>query len=392
MRILLLTDSYLPRRGGSRVVYHEICARLGGDTARVVTRTMPGDDTFDRGAGYQIARVRIPGGRFCERIGLAECACVIPLLARGLSVARRWRPDVIQCGEALASGLSGSILARSIGVPCIVWLHDNALGPRSRVRHPLRRRIITGAGGIIAACRFARDEALRCGVRDKRVALIRPGVDAGFFAPPDSREQARERLNIKGKKVLLTISRILPQKGQDTVIRALPRLVREHPDLVYLIAGEGPYRGQLERLASELNVAERVVFLGPVPQEELPRYYGACDLFIMLNREVGGVSWEGLGIVFLEASACGAPVIGGKSGGTADSVVHGQTGFLVAPEDESEVASTVGLLLGDPALARRMGEAGRERVVREFSWERSAREVRAFCEQVCAWRRGGRCG
>lgn len=390
MRLLWLTDDYLPHRGGSRIVYHNICAGIRGERPVLVTRWVKGCWSFDEACRYTVRRVRVPFLKAASSAGAAEVAlCPALLSACGAEIMRR-RPDVLHCGEPLASGLAGYAAGAVFGIPYVVWLHDNPFGQASRLRHPLKRFVCSRAAGIATSCGYARDAAVASGCPPERIRLIQPGVDAAVFRPSSGGQRVRKELGIDGRRVLLTVSRLLPQKGQDTVIRVLPDLVAEHPDIVYLIGGEGPHREALEKLAGLLGVRDRVIFAGFIPQEELPDYYNACDLFIMLNREVGGLSWEGFGIVFLEASACGKPVIGGKAGGVGDSVADGVTGFLVPPRDHGEIRRKIDLLLTDADLAVRMGKAGAERARCSFSWEESVRRVLDFSAGVAGTGPGGR--
>ena len=187
----------------------------------------------------------------------------------------------------------------------------------------------------------------------------------------------------------------MPRKGMDRVIEALPMVLEKCSDVVYLIVGgvltseDEAFRQTLMQRVRELGLGDRVLCVGQVPPDELPLYYTTCDVFVLPNRETAdshGV--EGFGIVFLEANACGKPVIGGRSGGVADAVVHGETGLLVNGEDVDEIADAIITLLSDTALAQRLGGQGRELVVREFSWERIIQCLRHLCyetaDRACA--------
>ncbi len=186
--------------------------------------------------------------------------------------------------------------------------------------------------------------------------------------------------------MLLTIARLIDRKGQDIVIRALPRVLREVPDLVYVVAGKGDYRTALEALAGELGVASHVLFTGFVADEEVPDVYAAANAYVMLSREgeeVGDI--EGFGITYLEAAAAGLPVIAGDSGGTADAVENKVTGVLVDPVNVPAVEEAILGFLKNPGRARAMGEAGRSRVEREFSLStRAAKLIRVAQAAVSA--------
>jgi phosphatidylinositol alpha-1,6-mannosyltransferase len=169
--------------------------------------------------------------------------------------------------------------------------------------------------------------------------------------------------------VLLTLARIVERKGQDQVVRALPEIVRQVPDAVYCIAGDprGDHAQWLKPLISELRLDANIRFAGYVEGGEIPAWYNLCDVYVMPSREIAGDT-EGFGITFLEANACGKPVIGGNSGGIADAVVNGETGFLVDPLDPGIIAEKAIQLLTDDALAKKLGKQGRERILKGFTW------------------------
>jgi phosphatidylinositol alpha-1,6-mannosyltransferase len=164
------------------------------------------------------------------------------------------------------------------------------------------------------------------------------------------------------------------RKGHDRVIEAMPCILKSYPDARYVIAGTGSEATRLQRLANELGVGHAVIFLGRVPDDEILALYQAADVFVHPNRELPSGDVEGFGIVFLEANACGVPVIGGNSGGTPDAIQHEVTGYLVDPNDVDEIAHRILTLLGDPALRKRMGQAGRE-WAKKFTWEAAAHTV-----------------
>ncbi|MFB3134014.1 MAG: glycosyltransferase family 4 protein, partial [Rhodothermales bacterium] len=187
-------------------------------------------------------------------------------------------------------------------------------------------------------------------------------------------QDLRDELGLNHQKVVLTISRLVPRKGIDTVLRALPQVAHQIPDVRYLIGGSGPDRDRLEALSRELHLSDRVQFLGNIPKEDLLRYYNACDVFVMPSRE-DRPHVEGFGIAFLEANACGKPVIGAWSGGIPDAVRDGETGLLVEPDDEADLAAAMLRLLRDAPLAARLGRNGRQRVRDEASWDHVADQL-----------------
>jgi phosphatidylinositol alpha-1,6-mannosyltransferase len=205
------------------------------------------------------------------------------------------------------------------------------------------------------------------------MAQLTPGVDVATFRPDVDGSAIRERYGLTGRKVVVCVSRLMPRKGQDVLVRALPAIRSRVPDAALLIVGEGPYRRQLERLVDSLRLGPHVVLAGVVPWSELPAHYAAGDVFAMPCRtRNGGLDVEGLGIVYLEASATGLPVVAGDSGGAPDAVLDGETGYVVPGRDAATVADRVAGLLTDESLAARLGARGRAWVEEQWPWERTA--------------------
>jgi phosphatidylinositol alpha-1,6-mannosyltransferase len=207
---------------------------------------------------------------------------------------------------------------------------------------------------------------------------LAPGVDTAAFRPGAGGAAIRQRLGIGPRQpVVVCVSRMVPRKGQDTLLRAWP-LVRAQVGgkPLLLLVGDGPYRAELDRLSGRLGLQEAVLFSGPVPWEELPGYYDAADVFAMPCRtRRGGLDVEGLGIVYLEASATGLPVVGGDSGGAPDAILDGETGYVVPGGDEQALAARLIELLNDPVDAAAMGDKGHAWVDREWRWELVTRRL-----------------
>lgn len=189
----------------------------------------------------------------------------------------------------------------------------------------------------------------------------------------------RARLGLTDRPVVVCVSRLVPRKGQDTLILAMPRILAAEPDAVLLIVGGGPYEKELRKLAAETRVAGSVRFTGAVPWSELPAHFGAGDVFAMPCRtRRGGLDVEGLGIVYLEASATGLPVVAGDSGGAPDAVLDGETGWVVRGGSVEDAAERIVVLLADAELRRRMGERGREWVEEKWRWDLLAEKLKTL--------------
>jgi phosphatidylinositol alpha-1,6-mannosyltransferase len=198
---------------------------------------------------------------------------------------------------------------------------------------------------------------------------IAPGIDTDHFAPTDSSELTSE-LGLTDKKVIVSVGRLVHRKGQDVLIEAMPHLLKEIPDVHLVLIGEGPYRGYLETRVKNLGIDSKVTFIGRITYVDLPRYICLGEVFVMPSRSrLAGLEVEGLGIVYLEASACGLPVIAGDSGGAPDAVVEGVTGLVVNGKDQHALATSIAALLNDQERAREMGRKGREWVIDQWRWE-----------------------
>jgi phosphatidylinositol alpha-1,6-mannosyltransferase len=237
----------------------------------------------------------------------------------------------------------------------------------------LLRRIARGSDVVTYLGEYTRVRLARAINGLTTLERLAPGVDTDMYRPDVSGEVVRERHDLRDRRVIVCVSRLVRRKGQDSLIRALPAVRRRIPDAALLLVGDGPYRSTLEELARELDVAEHVIFTGSVNWTELPRHYAAGDVFAMPCRtRRGGLDVEGLGIVYLEASATGLPVVGGDSGGAPDAVLEGQTGFVVPGRDRRALIDRLTAVLDDPGLAKRMGDAGREWVDAEWRWDSQA--------------------
>ncbi len=381
--MLLVTEYFAPHPGGTAVYYYELVRRMPGVRWTVVTRWHRDAARFDARQPFRVVRTPFPP--------LPKVRMVLEWLAHvwvALWITLREGVDVLHAGQLFPVGLAVYLVHRLTGVPYVVYVHGEeltTLGRRSLAGWAIRR-VVGRAGAVFVNSRFTWGQARAFGVPEARLRLVRPGVDVARFRPTDG-SWLRARYSAPGQAVLLTVGRLVPRKGQDTVIRILPRL-SQHGPVAYWIAGEGTEaeRRRLEQLAREHGVLDRVRFLGAVPDQHMPALYSACDVFVMLNRTTPDGDVEGFGMVFLEAGACGKPVVGGASGGAVEAVRQGVTGYLVPEGDEDAAVRALRVLLEAPELRERMGEAGR-RFAARHSWERRVQRVWAVCRHLCARRR-----
>ena len=199
---------------------------------------------------------------------------------------------------------------------------------------------------------------------------LAPGIDVSHFVPLEAPSQLREELGLTHKSVIVSVGRLVPRKGQDRLVEALPIIRRSISNVHLLLVGEGRYRKSLEKMVAEKALGSSVTFVGRVHYAKLPAYFQCGDIFAMPSRSrLAGLEVEGLGIVYLEAGACGLPVIAGNSGGAPDAVVDGVTGIVVDGTNVNEIAAAIVRILGDPAKAKAMGDKGNEWVRSGWSWK-----------------------
>jgi len=392
VRLLVLSEHYLPLKGGHVVWLHEVCKRWGD--VWVVTagrKGLPPKETVD---GVCIRRVRMERWAFLRPESLGLYAS---MLAHGLGHAARLRPSAILASRVLPEGLLGLLIGRSLGVPTVVFAHGEEIttwgkaGPRCRrkITGNLKKALMWWSYGraarVIANSTFTAALLRARGIDDGKIEVVNPGTDPDRFRPTGRDGCLVSRLGIAGKRAILTVGRLTERKGQDMTIRALPAILSEIPNVVYLIAGTGPYEASLRRLTETLGLNGHVLFLGEIRDEMLPQVYNLADVFVMPNRRLpDSDDVEGFGIVFLEAAACRLPVVAGRTGGVPDAVLDGRTGILVDADSPAAIAEAVVRILRDAGLARAFGEAGRERVLGNMTWEHSARGVRSVIESVAA--------
>lgn len=376
-RSIVWVNDFPPVTSGIATFFVNICQRLPPDRVAVLAPRLPGAAEIDRALPFPVRRVWIPLGESAAAKGIKTLITIL----RTLLLCVTERPARFHCGQVFSSGIAGLLGKKLCGIPYVVYVYGSEtirLGQRSLSRR-LMHAVLRESEWVVANSRFTASEFDAFGVDGRRLRVIYPGVDTDRFRPGEPDRELIDRFQLDGKSVLLTVARLDERKGHDTVLRALAALGAEGERLAYLIVGKGREEARLRRLADDLGLHDRVIFAGYVPDADLPRYYTLCAVFVMPNRTTTQTALagdiEGFGISFIEASACGKPVIAGRSGGASEAVVDEETGLLVDPESPDAVAAALLRVLRDPDLARRLGEAGRRRVEAEYDWRRLAKRV-----------------
>jgi len=369
-RTLLITNDFPPRPGGIQQFVNNLAVRQPPGSIVVYTSRWKGWEAFDAEQPFPVVR--------------EETSVLLPTPAvarRAAEIARDYGCDAVWFGAAAPLGLLAHGLRRRAGIERVVALtHGHEVGWAALpVARSMLRRIARGADVVTYLGEYTRVRLARAIGGLTTLERLPPGVDTNQFRPTVDGSAVRRRYGLRDRPVIVCVSRLVRRKGQDTLIRALPRIRQRVRDAALLIVGGGPYRSTLEVIAREEGVADHVVITGSVPWAELPSHYAAGDVFAMPCRtRRGGLDVEGLGIVYLEASATGLPVVAGDSGGAPDAVLDGETGFVVPGRDRDALVDRLTQLLTDPALAKRLGAAGREWVETEWRWDTQAARLAAL--------------
>ena len=368
---LLITLAFPPDIGGMQSFAYQRCLHAGANHLVVLAPQTEGGQTFDQRQPVRICRwsaalQNVPG---IKRV----LQFVFPLL-HALRLHRQERLDVIECWQPLPFGLIGLIFRALHSVPYIVWSHGNDLSRPQR--YPLAKFLLSWvlarAYLVIANSQSTKGALLALGTPYDKIRVLNPPINTQRFRPDIDPSAITQKYGLEDKRVILTVARLVRVKGIDTAIKALPKVLEAVPNAVYLVVGDGPLRAELEQLVETLRVSDHVVFVGAVDHlsNDLPRYYRACDVFVMVSRALPrGREMERFGMAYLEAGACGKPVIGGRGGGTSEAVEDGVTGLLVDPLDVDEIADTIVRVLEDEELARRLGKNGRKRAAKQPDWD-----------------------
>lgn len=358
MKILLVTNDYPPRVGGIQVYLENIYRRLAArHDVTVVAPPHPRAQAWDSTQPYEIVRhgPRVYWPRATLQARVKDLAARHDVVAFGAVVPMNW-------------------MAPDLGRPYVIHTHgfEVALTRLPALRAAFRR-ICNGARLVTVVSEYCRrfiEPAIGPG---PRIEMLKTGVDLEMFHPGVDGSGIRARHGLGERPVLTCVSRLVPRKGQDTIIQAMPEIARAVPDAAALIVGGGPHRAALEKMAFRLRVADRVIFTGETPFSELAAHYAAGDVFAMPCRSrYAGLEVEGLGLVFLEAQACGRPAIAGDSGGAPEAVIAGETGLVVPGGDAAALAAAAAPLLADRERAATMGKQGRAFVEENHHWDRVA--------------------
>lgn len=374
-KVAVVTNWFPPKFGGIETFIHQLALSLPHDRIVVIAPTRDRSDDFDPFQSYPIERLP---GRYILPTRSAR--------ARISEIAKRHGCKRLLFTELAPLGLMSKGL-RADGFERIVTMTHGA--ELAWTKLPVTRSLLRRAMNDIDAATYLvdsfHDSFLSAIGNANKLYKLSPGVDVDVFSPDQDGAAVREHLGLASDQIILCVSRLVPRKGQDKLIEAMPMILRDCPNAALLIAGKGYHGKKLRALRDASPAKSRIWFLGEVGKSMLPAHYAAADLFAMPCRSrYGGLELEGFGIVFLEAASSGLPVVAGLSGGASEAVQDGVNGLLVDGRDSTAVAEAIVKLLNDKELRTKMGRMGRQRMVSQCSWDVVARKLSALLwpEQV----------
>jgi phosphatidylinositol alpha-1,6-mannosyltransferase len=396
VKMVLITPIFPPGGGGAAVVHYQLCKQLEREACALVPTAVDGDEARRFGSEQPFRIIRLPflarkptrrGPRWLRAawniIG-KRLLPRIPLAVILMHQLRRLRPEVVCIGGLDSLYWIIPLVRWTTRAKVVFYIHGEevsagaSLGAISQRLYNRSISAMHAADAVVTVSNWTARQILELGIAPDKVKVIYNGVDHQRFYPGPADETIQARHRLEGKRMILTVARLDPRKGHETVLRAIPAILKKIPNLIYLIVGDGPHRTALERVVSSLGIGDQVVFAGGMNDREIPAYYRTCEVFVQPNRRMPDGDDEGFGLVFLEAGACRRPVVGGRSGGVPEAVLDGQTGILVNGNSVEETAEAIIRLLSDPELSSRMANKGWSRS-RSFDWRETAVRFRSLC-------------
>ena len=364
-RTLCITNDFGPRAGGIETFVIGLIERAPRNSVLVYTSNQGDTSEYDR--------------KWREDFGVEVIRDKSKILLPSFRVGRKAREILrkneithVFFGAAAPLALLSQGLRRAGATKIIALTHGHEVWWAKVWPFTLLiRRIGSGVDVLTYLGSFTKNEISRSLSKRAQKAMVRiaPGIDTNHFSPASDSSELKRELDLEGKRVIVSVGRLVHRKGQDKLVEALPRILKSYPDAHILFVGVGPHLEYIHKRAIQLGVLGSISFVGRVQYQELPRFISVGEIFAMPSRSrLAGLEVEGLGIVYLEASACGLPVVGGISGGAPDALLEGETGFAVDGRDPQAVADAIIRLLDDSKLAKKMGERGRQWIIDEWEW------------------------
>jgi phosphatidyl-myo-inositol dimannoside synthase len=370
LKTLLVTENFPPKPGGSGRWFWELYSRLPKSEYSILAGQSPATELFDSESSLRISRHNLssPEWGFVSIKGIAFYLRSIKLIHKQIKLQEI---KMLHCGRVLPEGVMAWLLNILTGIPYYCYVHGEDLetAASSREQNFLCKLVIQRASKIVCNSQNSANLVAKFGDAARiKAVVLHPGVDSSKFVPAEHSAEIRSSLGWLDKKVVLTVGRLQARKGQDMMIRALPAIKKDIPNILYAVVGDGDCLQILQNLAVEFGVEDNVQFLREISDQKMIQCYQQCDLFILPNRTIGN-DIEGFGMVLVEAQSCGKPVIAGDSGGTKETLIDGQTGIIIDATQQHNIVATVIPLLKDNQKLRCMGENGRGHVMQNLDWQ-----------------------
>ncbi|GLX82094.1 glycosyltransferase family 4 protein [Thalassotalea eurytherma] len=368
-KTLVLTENFPPISGGSGRWFWELYSRLPKEEYLIVADNIEGAAEFDSTHDVSIIRIPLKSAEWGIKSfqGLKFYFNTIKKLRK---IIKEHNITKIHTGRVIHEGVTAWLLSLFTNVKFITYVHgeDVETAATSGEHNLMVKQVCKHAETIICNSLNSADIVKRLGyATDEKVKVLHPGVDASRFVPAETDDKFKQEMAWTNKKVIITVGRLQQRKGQDMMLKAMPDILKSHPDALYAVIGRGECKEQLTQLVDELNLKDNVQLLDEITDQQMIQCYQQCDLFILPNRTIGN-DIEGFGMVLVEAQACGKPVIAGDSGGTKETMVVNESGYILDCTNNAVIANKINQYLEYPEQLKKMGLVGRSHVENELDW------------------------
>ena len=369
-KVLVLTENFPPLSGGSGRWFWELYSRLPKEQYLILADDIQGASEFDKTHQFNILRMSLTSSEWGLK-SISGLKFYWRVFRQIRKVIKQHQITHIHCGRVIHEGVTAWILKLITGTPYLCYVHgeDVETAATSGEHNLMVKQVCKHAEILICNSHNSANIVKRLNYAgDDKIHVLHPGVDASLFVPAAADNAFKQHMGWQGRKVIITVGRLQARKGQDMMIRATALLKHQFPEILYGVIGRGECLESLQALTEELGLNDHVQFLTDVTDEQMIQCYQQSDVFILPNRTIGN-DIEGFGMVLVEAQSCGIPVIAGDSGGTKETMLINQSGFVIDCTQANSIAMTIAQLLADPEGSNKMGEIGRKHVESELDWQ-----------------------
>jgi phosphatidylinositol alpha-1,6-mannosyltransferase len=369
-KVLVLSENFPPVTGGSGRWFWELYSRLPKEQYLILADDILGAAEFDKTHQLNILRIPLTSPEWGLK-SISGLTFYWRVFRQIRKIIKQYKITHIHCGRVIHEGVTAWLLKLITGTPYLCYVHgeDVETAATSGEHNLMVKQVCKHADIIICNSHNSANIVKRLNyASDDKIHVLHPGVDAALFVPAATDDAFKQRMGWQGRKVIITVGRLQERKGQDMMVRATALLKQQFPEILYVVVGRGECLESLQALAAELGLNDHVQFLTEVTDTQMIKCYQQGDVFILPNRTIGN-DIEGFGMVLVEAQSCGKPVIAGDSGGTKETMLLNQSGFVIDCTNATSISITVAKLLADPERIAEMGKIGRKYVESELDWQ-----------------------